>query len=206
MNTVERLLEARLVAIMRGDYGGRWLDYAGALREGGVTVMEITLNSPDALGGIRQVRSAFGDSLLLGAGTVLTRDEVAAAADAGAEFIVAPDTDEAVIEASLARGLAVIPGAYTPTEIRRAYRLGAAVVKLFPAQTPEYLKAVRAPLNTIPLMATGGVDLDTAAAFMQAGASALGIGSHLARPGLSSDEVTVRAARFVAALSGRQVA
>lgn len=206
MTTAERILEARLVAILRGDYSGRWLDYAGALLQGGVSVMEITLNSPGALDGIKEVRAALGDRILLGAGTVLTADEVARAADAGAEFIVAPDTDEAVIEAALARGLVAIPGAFTPTEIKRAYRLGAAVVKLFPAQSPDYLRAVRAPLDAIPLMATGGIDLDNVVAFMAAGANAVGIGSHLVRPGLSPDEVLTRATRFVAAISGKQLA
>lgn len=198
MNTLERMLAGRIVAIMRGDYGGQWLSYADALLEGGITVMEITLNSPGALDGMRELASRYGDQILLGAGTVLTAEEVARAADAGATFIVAPDTDPAVIEASKQRGLVVTPGAYTATEVKHAYSLGADMVKLFPAQTPDYLKAIRAPLNHIPLMATGGVDVDNAAAFFKAGAAALGVGSNLTKPNLPPGEVARRAREFAA--------
>lgn len=204
MDTLTRLLDAKIVAIFRGDFGGQWLSYAEALRDNGVTAMEITLNSPGALDGIRLLNDKLGDSLLIGAGTVLTAEAVDAAAEAGATFIVAPDTDEAVITASLARGLVPVPGAYTATEIRLAHKLGAPLIKLFPATAPDYIKAIRAPLNHIPLMATGGVDLSNAADFMKAGASALGIGSSLLSPGLRPEQVGSRAAAFVDAVLGRQ--
>ena len=204
MTVLERLLEAKIVAIFRGDYGGNWLAYAEALRDNGVLVMEITLNSPGALAGIRQLMSTMGDSVLVGAGTVLTPDAVDAAADAGATFIVAPDTDEGVIAATLNRGLVPIPGAYTATEIKRAFNYGAPLVKLFPATAPEYIKAIRAPLNHIPLMATGGVDVSNAADFLRAGASALGVGGSLLSPALRPDQVGQRAADLIDAIQGRQ--
>jgi 2-dehydro-3-deoxyphosphogluconate aldolase/(4S)-4-hydroxy-2-oxoglutarate aldolase len=202
MNTFDRLLQARLIAIFRGDYGSRWQAYAEAMVAGGITAMEITLNSPGAIAGIQQLKASMGDSIVLGAGTVLTDGQAHAAIDAGAEFIVAPDTDEAVIGVCVARHIPVMPGAYTPTEIKRAYQLGAAMVKVFPAPDPEYLKAVRAPLDYIPLMVTGGIKVDNIAEFFKAGASAVGIGSNLAKPGLSADEITTRTRAFVAAMEG----
>jgi 2-dehydro-3-deoxyphosphogluconate aldolase/(4S)-4-hydroxy-2-oxoglutarate aldolase len=202
----EKLVDARIVAIFRGDYRNEWLAYAQALLDGGVTAMEITLNSADALNGIALLAEQLGDQIILGAGTVLTADEVHQAVDAGATFIVAPDTDEAVIVAAKERGAAVIPGAYTPSEIKRAFQLGADMVKVFPAQTPAYIKAVRAPLNHIPLMATGGVNIENAAAFIEAGARSLGLGSALLAPSLSPDAVQVRAQGVIAAMKGLQLA
>lgn len=206
MTILERLLEAKIVAIFRGNFGNNWLAYASALRDNGVTAMEITLNSPGALDGIRLLSEQMGDDVLIGAGTVLTADAVDAAADAGATFIVAPDTDEMVIAASLHRQLVPVPGAYTPTEIKRAHSLGAPLVKLFPATAPDYIKAVRAPLNHIPLMATGGVDATNAREFLAAGASALGVGSALLSAALRPEQVGVRAAELVAAVQGRRLA
>lgn len=206
MNVSEKLLDTRIVAIFRGDYRGEWLDYAQALVDGGVTAMEITLNSDDALNGIEVLARHFGEQIILGAGTVLTPDEVNQAVDAGATFIVAPDTDEAVIAQSKKRGVVVIPGAYTPSEIKRAHQFGADIVKVFPAQSPEYIKAVRAPLNHIPLMATGGVSMENAKAFIEAGASSLGLGSALVAPKLSPDVVQMRAQGILAAIKGLQMA
>jgi 2-dehydro-3-deoxyphosphogluconate aldolase/(4S)-4-hydroxy-2-oxoglutarate aldolase len=205
MNLTEKLIDARIVAIFRGDYRGEWLAYAQALINGGVTAMEITMNSDDALNGIEILADHFGEQIILGAGTVLTADEVNQAVDAGARFIVAPDTDEAVIAESKKRGVAVIPGAYTPSEIKRAYQLGADIVKVFPAQTPAYIKAVRAPLNHIPLMATGGVSMENAREFIEAGAHSLGLGSALLAPSLSPDAVQMRAQGILAAIKGLQM-
>mgnify|MGYP000156120399 CR=1 FL=1 len=206
MSVLERIVETRIVAIFRGDYQGRWLEVAQALIDGGIPVMEVTLNSPGAVDGIALLRARLGERIVLGAGTVLTTDEVRRAADAGASFVVAPDTDESVIEACKSLGLPVIPGAYTPTEIKRAYALGADMVKLFPAQTPDYIKAIRGPLNHIPLMATGGVELGNAAEFFKAGVKAIGLGSSLTKPTFTADDIRARAAQFVAAAHGRQIA
>lgn len=206
MTFLEQVTGAKIVAIFRGDYQGQWRAYAEALINGGISVMEVTLNSPDALAGIAAIKAEFGDQIVLGAGTVLSADEANAAADAGATFLVAPDTDESVMAAAKTRGVGMMPGAYTPTEIKRAYQLGADVVKVFPAQDPAYVKAVRAPLNHIPVLATGGVSVENAAQFLQAGAIALGIGSYLTRPAMTPAEVSTRAAKFMAAVEGKQIA
>jgi 2-dehydro-3-deoxyphosphogluconate aldolase/(4S)-4-hydroxy-2-oxoglutarate aldolase len=203
---LDHIYEAKIVAIFRGDYQGQWISYADALLGGGVSLMEVTLNSAGALDGIAQLKAHYGDRIALGAGTVLTADEAHAAIDAGASFLVAPDTDEEVIAVAKERSVVVIPGAYTPTEIKRAYKLGADMVKVFPSLSADYLKAVRAPLDHIPLLATGGVSLENAAEFIKAGAVALGIGSYLTKPSMTPDEVAARAAKFVAAVAGKQLA
>jgi 2-dehydro-3-deoxyphosphogluconate aldolase / (4S)-4-hydroxy-2-oxoglutarate aldolase len=130
---VEQIRQARLVAIFRGDYRGKWLDYAHALMIGGVSILEITLNSAGALTAIADLKRELGDQITLGAGTVLSAEGANAAIDAGAQFIVAPDTDKNVMEVAKARGIAVMPGAFTATEVKQAYLLGADMVKLFPA-------------------------------------------------------------------------
>lgn len=200
MNAAEHIAQSQIVAILRGSYGGHWVDYAEALIGGGITAIEITLNSPGALDGIRELKATFGGRIALGAGTVLTVDGANAAIDAGAEFVVAPDTDEWVINTCKARNIPVYPGAYTPTEVKRAFNLGATMVKLFPATSPEYVRAVRAPLNHIPLMVTGGVSADNAAAFLRAGAAALGVGGSLVSG--SVEEIAAKARQLRAAVDG----
>jgi Entner-Doudoroff aldolase len=163
------------------------------------------MNTPNAVGMIAQLRAQFGAGLLVGAGTVLTPEQVAQVADAGGQFVIAPDTFAPVIGAALERGLEPIPGALTATEIRTAVRAGARLVKLFPAVIggPEYLRQVRAPLDDVLFVPTGGVDHTNALDFIRAGASALGIGSALVPKQFagSPDEVasvTAYARRLVA--------
>src|SRR5258708_6293264 len=117
MKVTEELFKSRLVAIYRGDYRGRWSAVTEALLAGGISIIEVTLNSPDALLGIRGLLKAFGERMIIGAGTVLSAEQVRSAYDAGAQFVVAPNTDERVIDACHELGLPVIPGAYTPTEV-----------------------------------------------------------------------------------------
>ncbi len=193
MDILEELNRVRIVAIFRGNYAGRWQEYTSALLAGGINIMEIALNSPDALQGLQELRRTYGSQILLGVGTALTATDAETAIDAGAQFVIAPDTDESVIAVCLRRNIPVIPGAFTPTEIKRAYQLGAAMVKLFPAQSPSYIRAVRGPLSHIPLMATGGVTIENAGDYLKAGASALGMGSELTSPRFSPEEVTSRA-------------
>jgi len=202
MSVAEPLVQARLIAILRGDFGNRWQQIADALVAGGVAALEITLNSPGALAGIRELKASGGNHVIVGAGTVLTAEQAQAAIDAGAEFIVAPDTDESMISVCVARNIPVMPGAYTATEIKRAYQLGATLVKVFPAPGPDYIKAIRGPLDHIPLMVTGGVGLDNVADYFKAGAAAVGLGSNLVKPGLAADEITGRAKAFNAAIKG----
>jgi 2-dehydro-3-deoxyphosphogluconate aldolase/(4S)-4-hydroxy-2-oxoglutarate aldolase len=197
VDILEELKRVRIVAIFRGDYLGRWQDYTGALLAGGIPIMEIALNSPGALKGLDELQRAFGSRILLGVGTALSAADANRAIDAGAQFVIAPDTDEAVIAACLRRHIPVIPGAFTPTEIKRAYELGATMVKLFPAQSPAYIRAVRGPLSHIPLMATGGVSIENAGEYLKAGASALGMGSALTSPRFSLDEITARARQLM---------
>ncbi len=207
MTPIQQLMDARLLAIFRGDYSGRWRDWAEALIEGGVTILEVTLNSPGVLNAITRLRADLGNRAVVGAGTALTQEDARMAIGAGASFVVAPDTDEDVIEICRARDVPYIPGAYTPTEIKRAHRLGAPIVKLFPVPTIDYLRAVRGPLPHISLMVTGGVNADNATALLEAGASALGIGGYLTDPKLSLVEVTARAKRLteIARTAGRVV-
>jgi len=178
---LETILERKIVAVVRSPDGDKLVEVAKALAAGGVTVMEITFTVPNALDVLKAVRSTMGDSVTLGAGTVLDPETARAAILAGAEFVVAPNTNAQVIKLCRRYSTPVMPGAYTPTEILKAWELGADVVKVFPADTggPAYLRAVSAPLPQVRLMPTGGVDLTTAADFLNAGACCLGVGSSL---------------------------
>ncbi len=202
-HTRARIAQSRVIAILRGDYRG-WFDrIARALAEGGVTAMEVTMNSPGALEGIAAMRQALGDAFLVGAGTVLTMDQLLAALEAGAQFIVAPNTHPDIVRGCVVRDVCVIPGAYTATEIVNAFALGATMVKLFPADL-SYFKAIRAPLDHIPFCVTGGVSADNAADFIRAGAEAVGMGSHLVGDYVKSEAgletLRTRAAQLTARL------
>ena len=195
-----------MIAIVRGARPEDFHAIASALYEGGVTMIEVTLNSRDPFSVLREASRVWGDRLLLGAGTVMDASAARDAVDAGARFILSPHLDEAVITATLQAGAVSIPGAFTPTEIVAAYRLGAHIVKVFPASAgPAYFKDLRGPLPHIPLMPTGGVNLSNIAAFGEAGAVAYGVGSALvntAEP-LDLGELTKRARRFMEAIHHR---
>jgi len=164
------------VAILRGNYTGWFSRIAQALIDAGATAMEVTFNSPSAAEGIREVREAFGDAILMGAGTVLNDQTAKVALEAGAQFIVAPNTNPQVIRYCVERDVCVIPGAYTATEVMTAVEAGATLVKLFPAEL-TYFKNLRGPLNHVPFVPTGGVELSNAADFIKLGAVAVGMGS-----------------------------
>jgi 2-dehydro-3-deoxyphosphogluconate aldolase / (4S)-4-hydroxy-2-oxoglutarate aldolase len=183
-SSLRRILDSGIVAVVRTHSSNQLVEVAQALADGGVTVVEITMSVPNALEVVREVRQAFGDRLLLGAGTVLDPETARAAMLAGAEFIVAPALNLDVIRLCRRYDKLVIPGAFTPTEILTAWEAGADMVKVFPADVvgPAFFKALRGPLPQIRLMPTGGVDLTTAADFLQAGACCLGIGGHLVDP------------------------
>jgi 2-dehydro-3-deoxyphosphogluconate aldolase/(4S)-4-hydroxy-2-oxoglutarate aldolase len=170
-----------LVAIVRLDSAGELVAVARAIAAGGVSIVEFTMTTPGALRTIEESSKAFGGDVLIGAGTVLDAVTARAAILSGAEFIVAPTLNPEVVEICHRYDKVVVPGAYTPTEILTAWELGADIVKLFPAEAggPAYVKAVQAPLPQVKLMAVGGVSLETAAAFIRAGAVALGVGSNL---------------------------
>jgi 2-dehydro-3-deoxyphosphogluconate aldolase/(4S)-4-hydroxy-2-oxoglutarate aldolase len=182
--TLQRIVEGGIVAVVRSSSAEALAGAAEALVEGGVSAIEITFTIPNALSAIADVRKRLGDRIALGAGTVLDPETARAAILAGADFIVGPGTNLDVIRLCRRYDKAVMPGAFTPTEVITAWEAGADVVKIFPADVggPAYLKALRGPLPQVRLMPTGGVDLSTAAAFLQAGACCLGVGGQLVSP------------------------
>jgi 2-dehydro-3-deoxyphosphogluconate aldolase/(4S)-4-hydroxy-2-oxoglutarate aldolase len=173
------------------------------LADGGVTAAEVTLTVPNALDVLKAAKLAMGDRVVLGVGTVLDPESAWAAIDAGAAFVVAPTLDLDVVRICRQRDTVVMPGAFTPTEIFAAWRAGADVVKVFPADAvgPGFFKAMRGPLPQIKLMPTGGVDLANAAAYLTAGAACLGVGGQLVDPALVKDKaldrITDLARRYV---------
>jgi 2-dehydro-3-deoxyphosphogluconate aldolase/(4S)-4-hydroxy-2-oxoglutarate aldolase len=178
---LQRVLEGGIVAVIRADKGEALVEVAEALLDGGIDVMEVTFTVPGAVRVLERVADKIGDRILLGAGTVLDTETARIAMLAGAEFIVSPVTDLGVIEICRRYDKLVMPGALTPTEVVAAWQAGADIVKVFPSDItgPAHLKALRGPLPQVRLMPTGGVNLDTAADFLNAGACALGIGSSL---------------------------
>lgn len=176
-----RILETGLVAIVRASRGELLADVAEALLAGGVDVIEITFTVPRAERVVEEVARRLGDHVLLGAGTVLDPETARLALAAGAQFLVAPNVNPRVIQLAKRYEKLVFPGAFTPTEILTAWEAGADVVKVFPCDSvgPAYIKALRGPFPQIRLMPTGGVTLETAAAFLRAGACALGVGGSL---------------------------
>jgi 2-dehydro-3-deoxyphosphogluconate aldolase/(4S)-4-hydroxy-2-oxoglutarate aldolase len=181
---LERILACGIVAVVRAESGELLAKVVKALADGGVRSAEITFTVPNAIDVIKTCRRELGDSVILGAGTVLDPETARAALLAGAEYVVAPTFNLDVIRLCRRYDKPVMPGAFTPTEILTAWEAGADVVKVFPADVggPAYLKAIKAPLPQVRLMPTGGVDLNTAEAFLKAGACCLGVGSSLVDP------------------------
>jgi 2-dehydro-3-deoxyphosphogluconate aldolase/(4S)-4-hydroxy-2-oxoglutarate aldolase len=182
--TLSRILEGGIVAVVRARSSAALVPVVQALAEGGVKAAEVTFTVPDAIDVIRQVRHEVGESVILGAGTVLDPETARAAILAGAEYIVAPTLNLDVIRLCRRYDKVVMPGAFTPTEVITAWEVGADVVKIFPAEVggPPLLKALLGPLPQVRLMPTGGVDLTTAEGFLKAGACCLGVGSALVDP------------------------
>ncbi len=199
------VLETGVVAILRKVGREQVRNLASALVAGGVRVVEVTLNTPGAL---EMIEALASDSrLVVGAGTVLDPESVRLATVAGARLIVTPNVDPAVIHMARRYGVLVMPGAMTPTEILLAWECGADAVKVFPASVvgPRYFKEVKAPLDQVRLMATGGVTPENAADFLRAGADLLGVGSALVSAedveGKRYEQITDRARRLVAAVT-----
>lgn len=199
-----RIKAAGIVAIFRGDFPVRRLPViVEALADGGVSVVEITLNSRNALEAIETSRNQAPDEMLIGAGTVRTAKEVDRASAAGAQFLVSPNLDPESIARSQAAGLLHLPGVFTATEAQAALDLGCRMMKLFPADSlgPQYIKALRSPLDDIDFVPTGGINAKNIAGYLQAGAVAVGVGSSLVSgPDEDPAELTQRAANLVAAL------
>ena len=191
-----------LVAILRGLEPKVAPEIGAALVEAGIRALEVPLNSPQPFESLRRLSASLPDDIALGAGTVLTPENVARAADAGAMFIVAPNFDAAVVHATKRATLTSMPGVATPSEAFAALAAGADILKLFPAEQmpPAIVKAWRAvmPAGT-HLFPVGGITVENLAAYVAAGADGFGIGSALYRPGASPDAVATEARRFVAA-------
>lgn len=192
-----------IIAIMRAKSSDQLIHAAGAVLEGGVRVIEVTMTTPGALAIVEQAVSKFGDEVFFGAGTVLDAETARSAIIAGAQFVVAPNLKFEVIEICNRYAVPVMPGAFTPTEILAAWEAGATMVKVFPASAgggPVYIKALKAPLPQIKMVAVGGVDLDTTADYIRAGCPAVGVGSDLINQKLLDakdfSEITRRAQDF----------
>ncbi len=188
-DVLEFIKKEKLIAIVRGVGKDYILDTAEAICNGGIHCLEITIDhetdisKKETYEKIKMVKDAFGERLKVGAGTVMSAEEVDQVIMAGAEFIISPDTNENVIKRTVELNKISIPGAFTPSEIARAYEAGADFVKLFPAGLlgTSYIKAVKGPLKYIPLMAVGGVTLENGKSFLEAGCIGLGIGGDLVR-------------------------
>lgn len=182
--SLARIVNSGIVAVLRAPSGQMLADVAEALLSGGVEAIEVTFTVPAAHRVLEQVADRLGDKILLGAGTVLDPETARTALLAGAEFLVAPTINLDVIRLCCRYDKAVMPGAMTPTEVLTAWEAGADIVKVFPSDVlgPGYLKALHGPLPQVRLMPTGGVNLQTAAEFLRAGACALAVGGALVEP------------------------
>ena len=186
MEVLKQIMEEKIVAIIRGLELEQTVRTAGALKEGGIRLSEIPFDQTKPLDyttdKIRAVVERYGpEGVRVGAGTVLNVEQVRAACEAGAEYIITPTTSREVIEETKRLGMAAMPGAMTPSEIEQCYRWGADIVKVFPSDNLgiSYIKAVRGPLVYIPLAAVGGVSLDNIREFFAAGVCSVGIGGNI---------------------------
>lgn len=182
LEIAQRLKDNGIIPIVRGDFSAqKVLEIGDALLASPILAMEVTMNTPGALDLIEMLRARFGENMLIGAGTVRTVAQFDDAVAAGAQFTLAPGLVPAVVERATQRQILHIPGVFTASEVELAHSLGCPLLKLFPADFggPQYLKALRAPLDDVALVPTGGVSPENAGAWAKAGAAALGVGSCL---------------------------
>lgn len=195
-----------VIAILRGITPDEIIPVGRALIACGINIIEIPLNSPEPFESIRRLSADARDQAIIGAGTVLSVADVDAVKAVGGQLVVSPNTDAAVIAATVAAGMISVPGYFTPTEAFAAVHAGAHAIKLFPAEaaSPSVLKAQRAVLPpTLPIFIVGGVQAVDVAKWISAGASGFGLGGALYRPGQSAQDVHHAAAKFLAALAGQ---
>lgn len=201
---IQRITETGVIPVVRAASADEAMRAIDAIKEGGVSVLEITMTVPGAVRVIEEVAARYGSDALVGAGTVLDAETARACILAGAEFIVSPALNPETIALCRRYGKVVMPGALTPTEVLAAWQAGADFVKVFPCDSvggAKYIRSLKAPLPQIQVVPTGGVTLQTAGDFIKAGASALGIGTDLVdvkalREGRGS-LITERARRFI---------
>ncbi|RDW21362.1 2-dehydro-3-deoxyphosphogluconate aldolase [Oceanobacillus arenosus] len=182
MNLFDTLLEEKIIAILRNVPSSKVIPTAQALTDGGIKLLEITMNSEKALESIYQIRNIYDqDDVFIGAGTVLNKEMAEEAVEAGAQFLISPNLDTSVISYANKHNIDVWPGVMTPTEMVNAWNAGAKAVKLYPAGTlgPQYIKDIKAPLDNIPIIATGGINIENLETYFEAGADAIGVGGQL---------------------------
>jgi 2-dehydro-3-deoxyphosphogluconate aldolase/(4S)-4-hydroxy-2-oxoglutarate aldolase len=177
-----KIVEIGIVPVVRAASAQQAMQAAEAVCAGGIPIVEVTMTVPGAIDVIAQLARTMGKDVLIGAGTVLDAEAAQRCLDAGAEFLVSPGFDLATVQFAKRQGKLMMAGALTPTEVIAAWKAGSDFVKIFPCGTvggAKYIKALKAPLPQVPMIPTGGVNLNTAADFIQAGAAALGIGGEL---------------------------
>jgi 2-dehydro-3-deoxyphosphogluconate aldolase/(4S)-4-hydroxy-2-oxoglutarate aldolase len=203
VEVLSTIRETGIIAIMRAQSSDQLIAAADAIHKGGVSVIEVTMTTPGALGVIADAKERYGVDVVFGAGSVLDPETARAAILAGADFVVSPVLNLGLIELCNRYGVATIPGCYSPTEVVAGWEAGADLIKLFPASVggPDLVKAILAPLPQVQIVPVGGVNLDTAADFIRKGAVALGVGSSLVNQKLLDsgdlDELTRRAAAYI---------
>lgn len=199
---LDQILETGVIAIMRANSSDQLLSAAEAILAGGVSAIEVTMTTPNAMDVIRQATTRFGKEVLFGVGSVLDSETARAAILAGAQFVVCPTLNLGTIQICNRYSVPVMPGAYTPTEILTAWEAGADVVKVFPASVggPSFIKAIKGPLPHIQLAAVGGVNNETTADFFRAGVCVVGVGGELVNQKLLDSQdfatITERARKF----------
>ena len=206
--TIELILKNKIIAIMRNVEINKVVKTAEALYNGGIRLIEVTFNQSSATGiedataSIKMIAENFGDNIFVGAGTVITLEQLSAANESGAQYIISPNAGSEVIRKTVEYGMVSIPGAMTPTEIIGAYNDGANFVKVFPAGNfgVNYIKAISSPINFIPLIAVGGVNEKNCTEFLNAGAVGVGVGGDLVSLKLIKenkfDEITTLAKKY----------
>lgn len=180
--TRQKIKDCGIIAILRGDYTVDDLLHIGdALLAGTVVAMEVTLNSPNALTALPELRKHFGDTMLVGAGTVRNDMQVRRTVNAGAQFLVSPNFEAETVAVAHSQGVLHLPGVFTPTEAQTAFAAGCRMIKLFPMDFfgPAYLKVLRGPLDDVDFVPTGGVTLENIGEYARAGAAAVGMGGQL---------------------------
>ncbi|MEA3212178.1 MAG: 2-dehydro-3-deoxyphosphogluconate aldolase / (4S)-4-hydroxy-2-oxoglutarate aldolase [Chthoniobacter sp.] len=203
---IRRLLDPGILAIIRADSSAQLISVVEALLAGGVTAMEVTMTTPNALQLISEVRGRFGDEVLMGVGSVLDPETARIAILEGAEFVVTPVTKPEIIRMCNRYAKPIASGAFTPTEALTAHESGADFIKIFPADQggPKYIKNILAPLPMLQIIPTGGVTPETVADFLEAGCVALGVGSSLVSKEILAGgdwrRLTSRAQEFIQAV------
>ena len=204
---IQRLLNPGVIAIIRADSSEQIIDASHALIDGGISAIEITMTTPNALKVISSARAKFGDKILTGVGSVLDAKTAEAAIEHGAEYVITPVLKPEVIACCKGKQKPIFAGCYTPTEAQAAFELGADFIKIFPADGlgPKYISAIRGPLPHLKIVPTGGVDATTAGAFIAAGCVAVAAGGSLVSAEILQtrnwDELRERAAALVAAVA-----